>query len=202
MEASNYRAAGKLLVDGLAQVQQHQAFFETCPVDEPTNDEHNELQVRPVRIGQIDRGCSPYCLYNWALVIEGAHTEGFASLHNATRVCAIILYNTGLCYMAMGISMGKEYDSFQKALKMYNMAMSLLDLDHETDRLIQLASFNNIGYIMASFYEYSATQECLRSLQYLLTTAGATDDAQREDVMEIRMNVALLYGEHIHAAAA
>ncbi|GKY93959.1 hypothetical protein MPSEU_000362800 [Mayamaea pseudoterrestris] len=210
MEAGNYRAAGKLLVDGLAWIRRQEAELELASEMESQGkhvQDEREIKFEPVRIGLKDQGCSSFYLYNWSLLVTNdtqGEAERSANLHNVARICASLLFNTGVCFQAIGmLECAGQAISMQKALRMYNMAMSLLDLNYEADRLIQLAALNNKGCIMASFCDQEGVQNCLASLQYLLTTIDATTDvAQREDMLEIRMNVALLYGEPTHSPAA
>ena len=158
------------------------------------------VHVQPIRVDQHEHDCSSFYLYNWALLILGDDsTMGPAT---ASQISAIVLYNTGLCYQMMGMAAIAEQSFHQKALKMYNMALSLVDPGQTSGRLLQLASLNNKGTIMAWFYEHRAAQECLGYLQHLLANNVEIHEAQREDMLEIRMNVALLLARHNHAAAA
>lgn len=200
MSANKYRDAGILLVSALRQIQESQ---NTCrSLDDIAQVREKDLLIQPIRIGKDDHDCSSFSLYNWALLVMNHDHASLCSLQNEIKLSAVLLYNTGLCYQAMGLAEGTEHSSFPMALKMYEIALSLLCTCDSTDRLLRLALFNNKGYIMSYFYEHDEAQACLANIKYLLAITYAPDEVQREDILEIRMNVALLLGKHSHAGAA
>jgi hypothetical protein len=191
MSMGKFRHAGRILVGALSGIQRYQSD------QEPTVATIAVISVQLIPIRTKEHECSSFYLYDRALQIDAS-----VGVPTMEQLSAVILYNTGLCYHNMSKNARNEQDSLLKALKMYEMAMSLVDLSRPMGRLIHLASINNKGHIMACFYEHNAAQECLGYLQYLLANASENAEVQRDDIMEIRLNVALLYGERMHAAAA
>ncbi|GKY90827.1 hypothetical protein MPSEU_000055500 [Mayamaea pseudoterrestris] len=201
MSANKYRDAGILLVSALRQIQQGQSV--SCRSVSTVMTEHDkDLVLQPMRIGKDDHDCSSFSLYNWAILVMDHDVQATKTLKNEIKLSALLLYNTGLAYQAMGMEEGSEQVSFQMALKMYNIALSLLCTCDSSDRLLRLALLNNKGFIMSYFCEFDEAQACLAHIKFLLATIYAPEEAQREDILEIRMNVALLFGKHSHAAAA
>lgn len=196
----NYRAAGNLLLVALHLLDGSQCKFSTGV---SIGCEGQDLQIQPVMIHWREAESSFFYLYHWAFTIARVSDGDSSSLFlSDTRITAILLYNTGLCCQAMGMAETTEHAFFNEAFKLYTMALLLLDFGDTNDRLLHLAVLNNRGFIMACFYEYGAAQECLGSLKYLLETTKTSEWAIREHVLQIHMNVTLLYGEHTHAGAA
>ncbi|GKY93960.1 hypothetical protein MPSEU_000362900 [Mayamaea pseudoterrestris] len=197
MVAGDFKRAANILIAALRQIHccNSQAYLESAMPEE------NTLCVQPIRIENIMPERSSFYLYNWAFLVTDGRTD-VASVHDATRACAILLYNTGLCFQAIGMREGTERESCGKALKLYNMGLSLLSVLNDSDQLLRIALLNNKGYIMHCLYEYKEAQVCLSSLQSLLTRADLPSGARREDIIEILMNVALLFGGHPSAACA
>jgi hypothetical protein len=202
MSANKYRDAGILLVSALRQIQEGQNSGKS--LDQIANEHDKDLLLQPIRIGKDDHECSSFSLYNWALLVLNVDNscDALSSVRTEIQLSAVLLYNTGLCYQAMGMAESTEPLSFQMALKMYNIALSVLCTCDRPARLLCLALENNKGYIMSYFYEFDEAQLCLANIKTLLTTIYAPEEVQREDILEIRMNVALLFGQHSHAAAA
>jgi hypothetical protein len=172
-----------------------------------SNSSHHEkvnakdLLIRPVRIATDHQDQSFFHIYNWALVIIG--NIDHEDVQDVSRICAVILYNLGLCFQAIAMEEEMDRTSLDKAFRMYDAASMLLDSSGCTEWIARLAIMNNKGCIMACCYsDYGGAQECLGTLQYLLTTVDGAEEIDREDILEIRMNVALVYGRHAHAGAA
>jgi hypothetical protein len=199
MSANKYREAGALLVTALQQVQESQRVRH--PIHDLDKD-NTDIFIQPVRIGKDDRDCSSFSLYNWTFLVMDHDQNATLSISNQVKISALILYNTGLCYTAMGMAEGTEHASFQMALRMFDIALSLLNSSDRTDCLLRLALLNNKGYIMAHNFEFDEAQACLGNIKFLLSSINAPEEVQREDILEVRMNVALLFGKHSHAASA
>lgn len=199
MATGDFYTAANILIEALKQFQ----FLNVQSQESEEMKEENQQSshIHPVRIACKQSEGSSYYFYNWAfLVNDDPATPSFSQ--NKARVSAILLYNTGLCFQAVGLIQSNASVSLEKALKLYEMALSLLYFVNCADRLLRIALLNNKGCIMNAFHEYKETQACLGSLQYLLTNAELPRQARREDIVEIYMNVALHFGEHTHASAA
>lgn len=202
MLSNQYRVAGSLLVKSLSRIRSMQNGCDKNSQTGGLNEEGN-LTVEPLTVIGLDQESSSYFLYKCAFSASCTNDVFVAGDNIIARLASVLLYNTGLCYQAMGMMEGTEQAFFHKALKLYDLAVAVLDASHEANRLVRFAALNNKGFIMTYFFEYEAAQECLSCLQDLLTTCkGPEDELFREDTLEVRMNLALNYGMRQHAAAA
>ena len=193
-------AASKILVGALPQLRDLQGNPGACCM--PLNTADEQLLVKPMCIGSVEHQCATFRIYNFALHIHGNKDETAMNQQSLTQISAILLYNTALSFQLAGMAAGAEQNALKKALTMYDMALSLVDMTSLAGRLLLLACLNNKGSIMAWFCEHGAVQECLGFLHYILSTPGHAPEIQCLGVLEIQMNVALLFGEHCHAPAA
>ncbi|GKY98622.1 hypothetical protein MPSEU_000818900 [Mayamaea pseudoterrestris] len=208
---SNFIVAASLLTRALREIQgaqKHDHDYDCSPChDYSLSLKMNDLSIRPVRISPKQHDVSVFRIYNWALLITDMDVVVCSSdeIQLAARICAILMYNLGLCFQAIGMIEGSDKQvSFHKAIRAYDASSMLLQSSGCDQRLLRLAILNNKGCIMAYCYsDYSAAQECLGALQHLLRTVHCAEEVVgREDLMEIHLNVVLVYGRHAHASAA
>jgi hypothetical protein len=197
MNIRQFREAAAVLVSALQQIESIQTCASQSAVGVKVD---MEGLIQPIRIAASDDDRSFVNVYNWALVVV-ANDDGVRAIANhEARLTAILLYNLGFCYQAE--SRGPTNERFCKAIKMYDAAIMILDSSGCHERLLRLAILNNQAYILTSFHDYSAAQDCLKALEILLARTSLCEEVAREDILEIHLNVALVRGAHAHSAAA
>jgi hypothetical protein len=149
-----------------------------------------------------------FSLFDRFLLIDDAELALASSLEVKNCASAVILFNMGLALQLQGIqNMCPLQTSFLNALKFYKKATQILqrctDSDDEVNCLVYLAVANNMGHIYSHFCEASNSQRCLEWLQAILE---AVKDSEvyilGEDYHPFHMNVLILHGQDIVAAAA
>lgn len=203
MSRGKYQEASKILLTGLQQVN------ESISADDTTTlSEQMEFSLQPFRVNTNGQELSSFATYSWAfLALEkcvGHEANGQAAIN---QLCAVLLYNSGLCYQARGMAEGTERTSFKVALAVYSHALSLLSSNAGGDAgpssVLRLALLNNSGCILDYFCEFRDSQEYLRKLHHVLDAfyPVSPDAPCREDLLELRLNVTFASGLRSHAAA-
>jgi hypothetical protein len=207
MYADAYKDAGELLRSALRDMVKSQSSPCQMPSNMSVSTSNTELLLRPIRIDKSDcyDSCSSYSVYNRALLVLNSpdHSgDSRSTLSLEIQVSAVLLYNLGLFYQTMDIGEDSRVCLALLSLQMYDIALFLLSLCTQINPLLRLALENNKGYILSQFCEFTRAHHCLFNIQRLLTGIHHPEQVQREDILEIRMNVVLLLGFHTHSAAA
>lgn len=182
----------------------------------PTDDGDSEVILHVVQVGdsetcnaQDTTACS---LYNRAFLIDATNgatekTEAFFGL------AATVIYNTALIYhvASLPISSISQHERYAKALRLYEMAISILGGRASQDSnmntyLLKLALLNNIAQIHATYFNQNETQAWIetlkRCLQESLPAASVGDATLRHDLLHFFMNVVFVLSQHAHAPVA
>jgi tetratricopeptide (TPR) repeat protein len=126
----------------------------------------------------------PFSVYNHAFVFRDITLNPIARQQEIecdttmlTTQSTVILFNTALTYHRKGLLGGPESSRhLQKALQFYSMATSML-LPHgvfENIFVIQLAAWNNMGYIYSLFSEHENAMKYRSCLYHSLFEDTAT----------------------------
>ena len=149
-----------------------------------------------------------FSLFDRALVIDDAELAAVSSIAGQDCTSAVVLFNTGLALHLEGRrDIRSQQISFKKALWFYEMAFEILERcsnsGDEVNRLVYLAAINNMGHIYSHFCEGREAQHCLHFLQTMLLTMQNSDiDILSDEYLQFYMNVLILRGQEIAAAAA
>jgi hypothetical protein len=201
MSAGRYGEAGHLFSHCLQEVQKSPAL---CSSSQSSLPRREDLFLHPVQLGTGQRDSSSFLFYNWAFLALEVDPKDASALPSTGLSCATLLYNIGLCYHAMGMTEKVKQKSFHAALHIYSHALAILSSCGEQCSILNLALLNNRGCLLEYFCEFQAAQECLVVIDAILQASFpiTADEAKREDILEIQMNVAMLLGLHPHASAA
>jgi hypothetical protein len=149
-----------------------------------------------------------FSIFDRALVIDDAELAAVSSIAGQDCTSAVVLFNTGLALHLHGRrEIRLQQTSFKSALWFYKMAFEILerclDSNDEVNRLVYLAAINNMGHIYSHFCEGRETQHCLYLLQNMLVTMQNSDiDILSDEYLQFYMNVLILRGQEVAAAAA
>ena len=123
------------------------------------------------------------------------------------ELTAFLIYNIAVCYQTLGFQgyQCKAHLHALKVLELYEAALSLLESCYgtaNTDLMLPLAILNNKGCVLSYFHDFQAAQVSLGSLKHLLDMVVGAHDIRSCDILELQMNVALIYVQYYPAAAA
>jgi tetratricopeptide (TPR) repeat protein len=210
MFKNKYRQAENFFVEALKQIKASQTVqdndyfsFSFDYDDEGENNKTSDIIFRPLQVATYHQDQSSFHLCNRAflIVLADKDKELRTNVHDEARISAVIMYNLGLCFQARQRTQD-QCSALDKAVKLYSAAVTLLEFSSSDDRLLQLALLNNQGYILACTNNYNALQQCLKALSEIFAMSARLGEFRREDIVEIQMNVVLLFGNHTHASAA
>lgn len=195
MCTNNFRAAGVILMAALDKMSDVKAGASR------QQGRSKSLLLQPVRV-EWSHDYTAYQPYNWAFVVLDTDSSDEGCFESDLLISSVLLYNVALCYQALACSSSADEAYLKEALQVYDTALPFLDCNRNHYRLLRLAIINNRGYVLTRLGQPFAAQRCLRKLKYLLMTSDAPEEVQREDVLGLHLNVALVYKRHDHAAAA
>lgn len=148
------------------------------------------------------RAQTSYYIYDRAMTLSGSESDVVLS---EERTSATILYNIAFIHHMMGLMGQSQKDNFARALKMYEMASSVLSRIPRTssDILLMLAILNNKGHVHALCMQINEAYSCLDDLRAVIEVCRKEDlVALNDDFVHFQMNVFLLFGSNQHAPAA
>ena len=202
MGAGNYQEASKLLLTGL----EHIYGSMSTASDTTKMAAKREIFLQPFR---VDANCqdpsSSFAPYSWAMLAVNKSAAVEPNGHSVIdQLCAVLLYNSGLCYQARGMVERTEPTSFNIALAVYRHALSLLSSTASPCSVLRLSLLNNCGCILDYFCQFREARDCLRTLHDVMESIYPVSPEApcREDLLELRLNVTLGLGLGVHAAAA
>jgi tetratricopeptide (TPR) repeat protein len=98
--------------------------------------------------------------------------------HHDTMISAVLIFNLALSFYGKGLCADgpKSPKYLRKALHLYSMAISLINDETGFEELhaLELASWNNIGYIYSHFSEHENAMKCRVHLYQTLFAAPDT----------------------------
>jgi tetratricopeptide (TPR) repeat protein len=123
-----------------------------------------------------------FSFYNHAFVFgnlpEITTRTSQQEIHHDTMISAVLIFNLALSFYGKGLCAGgpKSTKYLRKALHLYSMAISLIadESGFEELRALELASWNNIGYIYSHFSEHENAMKCRMHLYQNLFADPAT----------------------------
>jgi hypothetical protein len=122
-----------------------------------------------------------FALYNRAFQFDANRVAALGPVHRVRIVPAVLLYNMGLVFHRKALATVSDRDSYRRATIVYHLALSILEENlcyglYSSDcSLLQLALYNNMGFISSHFFEDSDSTVCACRL---LSTFAAIDSSR------------------------
>jgi hypothetical protein len=170
------------------------------------------LSVRSVPLGDtlslLFQDHHAFSIFDRPFLIDTTDLAAACSLEGQNCLSVIMLFNMGLAYQLLGMQdLRSEQTSFKKAMKLYQMATTILGSsgdEAEGTCLVCLALSNNKGHIYSHFCEANETQHCLDNLQAGLHAFHSSNVQifEAEYLLPFHMNVLVLHGQTLAAAGA
>lgn len=111
----------------------------------------------------IEQEASALILYNRALMIDTN-----SSLANASEIISsVVLFNMGLLHHTWGIGHGKS-DLLERANRLYEIALDVLDKQPNDSALLRMAILNNIAHIGSQLFRPDSMRNSLLELRDLV----------------------------------
>jgi hypothetical protein len=149
---------------------------------------------------------STFEFYGKAFRIIGTDdSSSFDSVRKQNQASVTVLYNMALAFHLMAMHSATDRDTnLKKALKLYEMAFHInvrRIVLSSIDNFFAMAILNNRGSIYAYLFDMERMHHCLEGLRRCLDFPQYVHEPARDGVEQNYLNVALLYGWHVHPAA-
>ena len=153
---------------------------------------------------------SALSMYRRAFVVMISDEELLSNPQAARLVEAIILFNIGLCFHSMSLTIGAESGSglVSAAKSAYCGSFALLNPETAStshDHLLRLALCNNVGHICAFLCEFREAQSLLQLLKGFLLCFQDNDKGRGpidDTLFDFYYNAIAVYGTYRTAPAA
>ena len=146
----------------------------------------NAIERVPIspRSKPLREECDGTYVFSYALTLKKHCAQvNISAPDYCLRETIVIMFNLALVHHWRGINL--QGSSFlPKALKLYEMAISLVQRSHFPEsNMLLLGLLNNCGQIHHELAEYSLSTECFKNLKSLLVS-GAANSVDDKDMQE------------------
>jgi tetratricopeptide (TPR) repeat protein len=150
-------------------------------------------------LSSIPQDHNTFSLYGRAFLMKTSDEKVISKKADVTRVCTVVLYNLGLCYLLLAVKNGQHrHVNLVKAMQLFELAVDFLNDDSfapEKDLLL-LSALNNLGHVYFHFFKVDEAQKCLERLHSVLADAHERDvNLLPEEYHLFTLNVIMLYGK-------
>lgn len=128
---------------------------------------------------------------------NGTFESSLEWTHKMQLLPVVILFNTGLTYHRMALNTAGK-DEFVKAFRFYELALKTIDekisraLRSSDYNLLQLALYNNMGYIHSHFFNEKETMVCAGRLLATFASIDCSTMLSKEEYVFYYMNLLFL----------
>lgn len=161
--------------------------------------------------GESDLHASPsnyFSMYNGAFAFSCDRARALTTVQKLRLVPAIILYNMGLVLHKQALQSVK-CDNFGRAFGLYRMSLGIVEdcircsLFSSEYSLLQLAIYNNLGFINSHFFEEEEAMVCAGRMLATFASMDCSRLLSKEEYVFYYMNLLfLLHRNPIFAPAA
>lgn len=135
------------------------------------------IQIKMIEVPDYGSVSSAFSFFNKAMIVgrnSSSRSDGCCGL-TGNLMAMVLLFNTALALHSLG-----QEVFLRKAVKCYRMAMALsagtVDSNSVVERLVYVASVNNLGYIHYCFSEKEEATNCLTVLRIVLSQWEQRDE--------------------------
>jgi tetratricopeptide (TPR) repeat protein len=177
---SSFSLQGQFLLESLSTTFIYDATF-PCITSAPAD--ASAASVVGVQNEQdlVSSPSNHFALYNRAFLFDANRVAALGPVHRVRIVPAVLLYNMGLVFHRKALATVSDRDAYRRATIVYHLALSILEENlcyglYSSDcSLLQLALYNNMGFISSHFFEDRDSTVCACRL---LSTFAAIDSSR------------------------
>jgi tetratricopeptide (TPR) repeat protein len=162
-------------------------------------------------LDDLDLTASPsnyFSMYNRAFILKKEKVQALSLAERSHLVPAILLYNMGLVFIKMGLQ-AVDGSHYVRAFNLYRLALGIVEKNlnsslHMSDfSLLQLALYNNIGFINSHFFEDKEAMVCAGRMLATFASMDCSQLLSKEEYVFYYMNLLFLLNRNpIFAPAA